>query len=539
MLPWSPIEYLLMLAGFLLGIAAVAAAIFGRHRSEPTVEDYGFASWKMSILIAMIIFLLFRAAFAPSAPFFISGDEYIRLHYSIDWSVNPYFAPVDHIWLAGQFYVLGLMTKLIGAPHFSMTLTSLAGTLALVFFAGDLARRTWRSHFAGTAAAILTGTHFMVLWSAVNPVAEVFFLPLLLGAIDFFVRGMQRPPGDRSTDRDYLMAAFLIGLGNAFRYEMWYAGIVFAVFLGLRTVWMIFIPPMRRCAWQPALGMGLIAAFPAAWFTSSTLRYGSPFGFLKDHIGMNEQTNMFYDHANPVSAFFDYPRILWNDNKMWIPLALIVGAGLALKRWRSKSMPVVLAWVAVLLCGMIVSIKAGIGSNTRMRFTMFLIVPLIAMGSGTLGILWDTIERRGARWAARAIVIAYLALMGWFSLVRAVAYYPNWFNERPELLALITRMQRERDSSRAALQFNYLHPPGRRVCFYFESPTLQLLARAHTPEPTAIYQVYNDWDLFLYIEEAQAGDTVIARKKDNGPTIGHPRAQMIEDLGLFELWRIQ
>ena len=61
--------------------------------------------------IGLLVFFVAYGLFRAGQVFLVCADEYCRANYALDWSITPFFAPADHVWLTGQFYVLGLFSK--------------------------------------------------------------------------------------------------------------------------------------------------------------------------------------------------------------------------------------------------------------------------------------------------------------------------------------------------------------------------------------------------------------------------------------------
>ena len=498
--------------------------------------------WPIALLVLLLGSAIMYALFRVHAPFLISGDEYMRAHYGYLWSRTQFLAPLDHIWLAGQFYILGTAVRIFETMSFAVAVTSLAGSLLTVLGAALLAKRVWGSSGAGISAGVLVGGHWIMLWASANPLAEVFFFPAFLFAMERWLAAWQEPADNPESlarrDRALFMAALLTGLGTMFRFEMWYAGVLLGVALSIRLALMVVRGENARRAFGCFVACMLIAAYPLAWMVSSWVHLGSPLAFARDAAAMNEATNLFYETNNAWQRFLTYPDALWADHWMW--LALPAG-GLLLAffpdRWR-RTMPMLLTTLAIFLFAMAVTSQSGIGSNTRARYTMFILLPLLVIGAGPLGVLWEGVRSR-VRWVVRTAVVAVLALGVYASWEKAVEFYPNAFAVEPEWLEVLTRFERENDRSRDSLDYTRLHPPGERFYYWADGQGhldyMMLLYHSHSPRQ--FYFMGTEHHLLDRLENARSGSRFFLRQPL--PEWEFPgRARHLEALGDYEMWMV-
>ncbi len=512
------------------------------------VEQPPPRGWPIALLALMLGSAMAYALFRVHTPFLISGDEYMRAHYGYLWSRTLFLAPSDHIWLAGQFYILGAVSRLFQNLMFAVSVTSLLGSLLTVLGAALLAKRVWASSGAGIAAGVLTAGHWIMLWASANPLAEVFFFPALLFAMERWLAAWQEPADTPESlarrDKALFLAALLTGLGTMFRFEMWYAGVLLGIVLSIRLLRMIVKGESARRAFGCFVACAVIAAYPVAWMVSSWIYLGSPLAFARDAAAMNEATNLFYDTGSAWSKLLTYPEALWDDHWMWLSLP---AGGLVLAffpdRWR-RALPMILTTLTIFLFAMAVTSQSGIGSNTRARYTMFILLPLLVIGAGPLGVLWESVRSR-ARWLVRLAVIAVLALSVYASAVKAVEYYPNAFAVNPDWLEIITRLERENDRSRESLGYTRLHPPGERLYFWAgprenndRGHVEYMMLLYHSHSPRQFYYLGREDSLFDRLENARYNSRFFLRKPL--PEWDFPeRARLVEDLGEFEVWLVE
>ncbi|MCB2156196.1 glycosyltransferase family 39 protein [bacterium] len=531
-------DQLKMLSAILAAIVAALAIAIAWKQSDGE-RNAGASSSIIPLLWTLLSVLAVDALFRSGIDFLQGGDEYARAMYATYWSIDPFFAPPDHIWLAGQFYILGALARLVSSMPLAVAATSIAGTLATTYFAYRLGTRLWKHPIAGVTSGLLAGTHWVVLWASVNPHAEVFFLPALLAGIERWVAGWQATDEPIRAERRYLAAAAWFAFGTMFRFEMWYVGILFGCFLIFRIGRALFRKDVPNAnAWYPLVGCVLLMTYPACWMISSTVHLGSPLGFAKDATQMNTDTNMLYDFSTPWTRFVIYPKILVQDH--WNFLVLPAAAGVfALVRRRRLAFYIV-AWAILLLFSMVITLKAGVGSNNRPRYTMFLLLPLIGLGAGLPALLWD--QGRGAlRIALRAAVVLLLVVFVGWSARYGRANYPNAYGYSPEALMVFDRLEHEWDNGRpwvdGKLGYLPIQPPDTAL-FVMGIPGRgedHWMAMYHSHWPDRVYPVWNAEGLLNVYQTAAAGSRVLVRQP--APEIEVPeRAHHRERIGTFDLW---
>ncbi|MBN1868183.1 hypothetical protein JW916_12935 [Candidatus Sumerlaeota bacterium] len=528
--------------GLALGLAAAALAARLRGRSDeggegPAPPAYG---WPFCIALALTVFLGSLSLFRVGHAFLQGGDEYCRANYALDWAEHPFFAPNDHIWLSGQAVILGALYRILGNMRMVVAFTSLAGYGVAIYFTMSLARRLWNSTMAGLFAGLLVGTEEMILWGAINPQSEVFFFPAVLAAMDFWLAGWiasrNAPAATRlraRADALFLLSAACVGFGNAFRYEMWYFGAALGLFLVYRFLRLLRSPDSRSRAWLPALGCLLIAAFPLAWMISSAVRLGSAFAFLENCAKSNVDTNLFYDLSSPWKAFLAYPTILWLDH--WRFLALpAAGILLAWVSRRRDALVFVCALAALFLVSMLISIKGGIGSNCRARYTLFILLPLICVGTGPLAFLWNAPSTRIRR-IARPAVAVFSALCALSSFYIARSTYPNAYGVDREVLEVVAGLETESGGSRP-VPSHYIQIPNEHLVVYpHRDYHVFWMIRYHSRWPGKVWGLYDPRLLEDCFGWAPPKTHFLIRQP--APQIAiPPRLSRIGDVGSFDLW---
>ncbi|MEQ8820318.1 MAG: hypothetical protein RLY93_08735 [Sumerlaeia bacterium] len=427
----------LFIAAVILGAIAVALARKGEARAEPPEGP-----WRVGLAGVLGVLAVFAGLYRWQNGFFLGGDEYARAAYALTWSLDPFFAPHDHVWLTGQFAVLGALRWVLGSVAAAITITSLAGAAATVWLSARLSRRLWSSNAAGVVAGLLAGTHFIVLHASMNPLAEAIFFPLLLASFDQALTGLWCEDRKRKA-KAYLRAALFLGLAESFRYEGWFAGMVLGPFLLFEAIRSVRLRKFASAACFLG-GAVLLAAFPLAWLGSNWRNLGSPVAFFATGSELNTSMNLYYDMSSPLRKFFAYPEALLRDHGAWLPWAGFgVLLGLLSSEARRRVLPAAIAVGAVGLVAMSVTALSGLGSNNRARYTAFYLMLLLPFAGGVGAVLWE----RGSR-PLRLAVALWLAFLAGSSLLWARWGTSHAHLVDPEVRALCEAMREDEDFAR-------------------------------------------------------------------------------------------
>lgn len=539
----------IFMIGCTLGVLGIYLAWTKEQKPGERVTDAPLGSapphgivWMLgTLLLAAVLFSIFRA----QAFFLQGGDEYCRANYALEWAWNPYFAPKDHVWLGGHFYFLGLFYRLGGSLPLAVSISSLGGTLCVVFFSVLIGHELWHSWSAGVMAGILAATEWFVLWASANPFAEVVFYPALLAMFWLWIRAWRvdvvaSTRGPLHRELYFLAMAFSSAIGTMFRYEMWYAGILFGAFLVARLVYLVRHASSRRHAWIPLVGCMILAAYPVAWMISNWLQLGSPIAFLKTIGQLNRETNLFYDFSSPLKTLFIYPMILYQDH--WPRLGLCCMGFLCLLTWKSRREPALLAPLPLLLLlAMVLTMKSGIGSNNRTRMTEFLMLMFLPFAAGPLNYVWINGGKIFSTTARRLSVVAFLALAAFAPFYYACTTYPNGYQVDADFLAIPMRLAREHDNSRSrpgSIAYPVLHHHGTQLAIYMENHPFEFwMARYHSPRPEAIVPLYCKEGAEQFLSCAPVGTRVLIRERDAAKVVAR-RAHRLETIGPYALLEI-
>jgi len=510
------------------------------------------------IAASVLLYAFLAVTAAVGQPMLISADEYCRTTFAFNWSAAPYFAPPDHIWLSGQFYVLGGLHRLLPDMPFWVAVTSFLGNAVLAMLLAMLAIALWpRRPAAGFFASALATSNVVILWGSFNAVAEVFSLPLLVLGILCLVMGEGAGPDEdaRCPDVWRFAAACAIGLGTMFRFELWFAGILLGGWLGALAVRAVVTKERWRAILLRVAGCAVLMAYPMAWMGSSWMTLGSPFRFASDASTMNMETNRAYDFSTGLAKLLVYPKSIWIDHG-WSTLIGLVGVAavlvlLAAGTWRrggesgapthaASSMHrrramVLLAIVAGLWAvSMLVSMKTGIGSNHRPRYTVFLLLPLLALAAGPLAAFHGAWRAGGFGQIARGATLALLLAHCMASAMDARFTYPNAWGVSPGILALAEHLALEGAEHRWASA--KLWPAGVPLLVHHRGhPDDFWILRFHSRRPFEMESLWKDEHLDSLAREGAPGVRLAMR---NDPPLERPMPDLFKQVGVVGIYTV-
>lgn len=486
----------------------------------------------LAALAIALPLLLLQMIYRSNTPYFVGGDEYCRADFAFQWAWDPYLATGDHVWLPGQFYILGLLYLILNNMAIGVLLAGTVGSLLTVWLVAELAWRLWRSVPAAAGAALLAGTHPFLMVMAQSPMSEAFFLPLHLAALLLvwlaFFPGSPATAADEAPEafphrhrRPLLLlgAAACTGLGTMFRYEAWYTGFLlgllvsgFCAYSGYRRNW--------AAAGLYAAAAVVLAAWPLVWMASAYLKFDDPLVFLRKTIEVNEQTNWDNDYSNRLALFFTYPRALYEDHfpHLLLPLAGLILAGV----FRRKRVFIFFGIIAVMMImGMVATSRSGLGSSYRDRMTLFLLLPLVAVGGGPIGAAWEATRRLGAwHWVGQAAVALILLVFAVDRFDAAWDRRTNAWRVHPEVLGLVRVLEAEDDPSRAQVpDYPRILPDGIRMLVYTGGRAEEFwMMRYHSGRAEAFEAVWDRGALPWHVAQQPLPARVLLRNPEElGP----------------------
>lgn len=529
----------IFLTGSLLALVALVIHFRANNNSSAIPAELP-STWPLVAVLSIALFYFLTGCLRGRMHLLIGGDEYCRSMHSITWSKSPFFALPDHLWLSGQFYVLGTLLHVFKQMPYVVAFSSLLGTAAIVYFAASLARRVWGSTSAGFFAAAMVGSELIILWASCNPLAEVFSFPAFLAALDSWVAGWQAQANDdsispRRSELYFLRAAAWLAFGSMFRYEAWYPIMVLGVFLCWRCFCLLRRANDRHLAWIPLVGCLVMATYPLAWMISSNSVLGSPLAFLHNAIAGNLKTNILYDFSNRLAITFSYPIYLWLDH--WPRLALPAGGvAIALLGRRKGAKALVAALFLVLLAAILATCRSGLGSNTRARYTEFLVLPLLSIGAGPIALLW-TASAGWKRLMARSVVAVFLSLAIIASASQAAEQYVNGWSLDNRSMGVLSRFEHEHDFGRPAASVFVQNKRKGLEIYSGNIKYFPWMVAYHSRWPKKVRNIYDTWELKERFKQAPKGTHfLVARPR---PAFDIPDGvKLLEVMEPFELWEV-
>ncbi|HET6202682.1 MAG TPA: hypothetical protein VFI25_07755 [Planctomycetota bacterium] len=457
------------------------------------------------------------------------GDEYCRAAFSFEWARRPFFAPPDHVWLSGQFYVLGALFRLVGDLRPVVVATGLLGVGAAVYLCGRIARRMWDDPVAGFSAGLVAAANPVLLVTSLGASAEVFALPALMAGLDAWLAGLEeraRPGASTSPTsggRRFLAAAAWIGLGTTFRFELWYAAALLGGFLCLLARGVGGLRRASACA--------LLSLFPACWLASSWIALGSPIQFAVDRARAVRGEEHPYDFSSPLDPFLFYARGLAEKHAL-VLLLVAAGAWLAWRVARRRALPLAAGWACLAGLSMLAASGAGMTARYPPRYVLFLLLPLIPFAGGPLAALARSLAARG-RWGRAALLFAAaIALLA--SADQARRRLNNAWGADPALLGLAVRLEREHDAHRRPPAI--LFPRGTRLGVDARDRSWRpWMIQYHTNRPSEVFPLRDETELAGCLRSAPDGTRLLLLPPFPDPGA---RARRVEVAPPFELWEV-
>ncbi|MDX2176209.1 MAG: hypothetical protein SF028_07035 [Candidatus Sumerlaeia bacterium] len=517
---------LLLWATIPLGLAGLAALLLRPAGGEPG----GLPSpvWALVALLPAAAF----AAMRGSAQFLLGGDEYARPAAAMAWAASPFFAPHDHVWLGGHFYAMGLLYRLAGSLVVANAVLSCAGFAALVAAAWWTAGKVWGAGPEQAVAAALAGCAPVVLWMSVNPWAEALAYPPLLAAYGCwaaFRAEQEAPDGDWRRERWLAFGAALLAFGTTLRYEAWIAGLLLGPYLLWRGGWLARRGERRGAALLLASAT-LLAAYPLAWVVSSKLALGSFTAFAENSRRINFEQNYFYDYSTALSRLLVFPTTFAKDHGYLLPLAF-AGAVAALRSGARGPRAFLYAFIAVFLFATLSTMRSGLGSSVRPRMTMAAMLPAAVLAAGGLAAAARLLPER-----LRPVALAAVLAAGAFAQARwAVVRYDHGWGQSADLLALASRIARERDPSRLGRGEALVHPWEMRLHVYDAGDPLPHWVLSYfSPEPALVEPHYSKEGLLASLASEPPGARALVRAAEFPD--GLPGSRRVLGMGAYDVW---
>ncbi|CAN5252405.1 hypothetical protein BH09SUM1_BH09SUM1_16530 [soil metagenome] len=525
-------EWTILAVNIIASVAGLLCAFYSKR--DPHKSLSAQAPWLLGSMLAPLFFLLIMSSHTWLLQ---GGDEYSRVDYGHRWMMDPFFAPEDHIWPSGHFWMLGIADWFFGSAQHAVTATSTMGFLAMALSAFFLGKVLWRSNRAGFFAAVLTATHYVSFWIGTNPMAEVFALPAMLGGMALWVAFWDDDRFD-SVHRELklLWAAALISFGCCFRYELWYLGIVLGAFMGFRMLFLVWRRQFDRAAVNAA-GCATLLIFPLAWMISCKLALGSYIAFATTGTELNQATNLFYDLSSPLARFLLYPKSLFHDHWFILPIVTTGGLIMWIQARRRASVAFLAALFVLLLVSMLVTMKTGIGSNSPPRYTMFIVILLLSVAAGAFTPIWGMTKSK-SRSLFYALAIGLLLYGATENMVVARRDYSHDWATHPATIAMLARLEREGDGNRYAYHDRRIQQPGFPLIVdcHDGNPTLLWEVRYYSQSPADVSWIQSIPHMQSTFATARSGSQILLRKP-HPPSLVITHAELVLEMEGFEVWR--
>jgi len=326
---------------------------------------------------------------------FTSSDEYCRLVYAIQWTRDPYFATWDHIWLGGNFWILGSMLALGGSP---VVVGIVHGAVCGLLAAGlgyALLRALGAGRWVALAGVVCFATRPIVMALSKSSQPDMLFIAMLYGAMLAVAYHVSRGDSARPSWA-WAWGTAAVVVAGTLRYEGWFL----AVPWGLAAL-AFFAISIRRAMWRDVIAwgaMGLaLAVFPLLWMWSSHSRLGSAFAFMENMRPMiaSDAVESVANRVRNRMSF--YPRQTWAQTPtLVIPgLVGVVAALMAPGRGARAAGGLLAAFWAVVIAS---TAWMGLGNNWPFRLAIPFIAPVALLAPLGIALL--------ARWIPRPAVIA-------------------------------------------------------------------------------------------------------------------------------------
>jgi len=333
-------------------------------------------------LCLMKLFLQYNAFVAGFR--ILANDESCRWHMAYGWMQDPFFAPWDHVWPGGYFYLAGTWMAIFGTSFAAAKMLPICLTMlsaAGFYLAGA---ELFRSRFCGFIAAMLCLGGYVNTWISVSFMPEIMAISFTAWGTFLAFRGIMQD------NRGALMAGSLVlGLTASFRYEQWFL-------LAAWQVVLLLVLILDRSRWRAVVVSGVLSSsYILAWMASSWLRYGSPLAFFR-----NSQAVTITAEGNPAVAMFGH--LMW-----WEGLIFTVGfaAHAAMLLFGKREQRLYALWILGFGLLFVASLKVGTAAATwrivqGWRCTLVLMIPILFS--------WLLAPRFGAgiNWTVRVVVLA-------------------------------------------------------------------------------------------------------------------------------------
>jgi hypothetical protein len=502
--------------GFFIGVViSIVGAVLcftqrraPEHRFASSDDDFYFSTPHLfAAFITLFAYALSYTLISNAKVGLFSADDYVRAEFSYGWTKNPYLATWDHVWLTGPVAVSGLVFKIKPDMEFVYALVHFTAGFLTTFGAFLITSILWRSAAASLIVGLLVASQRDFQHASVGAQSDVLAYGPMLFALAIWLYQATKPDiTTRAKSIHLVVIGLLLCIAEWMRYEMWFLG-----FLYCNYAFVVGIIHWRKKVWDVTIAsiiaIILTASTPVTWCLSSLFKMGSLFAFAEKSRELNIQTNLFYDLDSPFVRFTVYPRILTIDHWMYMSFVFIgiIISLLIIKRatigTKQRAVYYTLAYLGLLLLSMIATYRSGIGSNSRPRYSLFLLLPLLPFAGLALGkpLSWAVQSFSISKIKSTLIIgvtVLFILMFCGTSVYKAHFFYPDAFGMRAGIVALAKLLRIEHASHRAPTYYGeeqLLWPGGVPLVVFTDekNPINPLVLRYHSLRPYEIQTAYN------------------------------------------------
>jgi hypothetical protein len=232
----------------------------------------------------------------------IIQDEPIRWQITNWWVASPFFAPGDHIWLGGYFYLYGIATMVLGNSYAVAKMLPLCFSLGSILGIYALCQVLYGNRLLSFCATFLYTVGSVHTWASISAMPEIFVIFFQTWGMFFLIKGIR-------SKRLWMLALGCLGVAftTSFRYEMWFLALAVDVLLVVLVI-------RRSITFGALLLLVLLTNFYVwAWMLTAWIWHGDPLLFLHAAKEINIQVP-----GNPV-------LFLWNEIRMTDPTVFVLG----------------------------------------------------------------------------------------------------------------------------------------------------------------------------------------------------------------------
>ncbi|CAN5509734.1 hypothetical protein BH09SUM1_BH09SUM1_33170 [soil metagenome] len=343
--------------------------------------------WIVSTLLVQLVASLLALKLMGAV--FTSSDEYCRLVYAMQWSEHPFFATHDHVWLGGNFWLLGSMLCIVNRPVLVGILHGVLSGLLAALLGYSLLRRSGFPREVSLFGIVLFASRPVVMALSKSPQPDMLFVAMLFGVL---LCAQATFGGGIPRYRPWLCGTACVIIAQTLRYEGWFLTVPWGIVTFILFCRALRSRDFRTTMWMVCAGMALLA-FPLMWLESSRSELGSLTGFLTLMRGMLSADTPELHSALFADRLAYYPYYTIHQMPVLIVPGL-VGIAMAFRTptWGARSGVGILAlfWISLIVN----TTRIGFGNNWTYRLAIMCIGPLALYAGPGLMAICASLPRR-------------------------------------------------------------------------------------------------------------------------------------------------